>query len=423
LKPFMTADVVIVGGGAMGTATAYQMAKAGIDVVLCEMRTLASGATGRCGGMICHCYGRENNIDKTAERLKFTHHNTMLLKKFQQELEIDYEVRQVGLLDIASSEEEVGELQRLYDIQKSQGDDNVELLDKKETLERMPTLNPDLVFASRYRNDDGNLAPYKMCAAFGLGAQRLGAKILTHTKVNKILIENDKVTGVDTDKGVILSKWVMNATNGWSKFLSKETEVILPVREIACVTEAIGSVPPQPFEMLLNGEFAYGGTQTATGNLTIGGPAHPRERHLNYYNEVITTDEVKRLAYYLATIFPKLKDLKIIRAWTGTMGFAPDAMPMIGKSSLTEGLLIAAGFAAGISQECTVGEIMTDLVTKGEVSLDIDMSNYDPGRFNGKTFEWPQPYDLSIACDYVAARKRGVTVDQYKIPYDLTAER
>ena len=418
----MTADVVIIGGGAMGTSTAFQMAKAGLDVVLCEMRNLGSGATGRCGGMVVHCYGREVNIDKTGERLKFQRANTEMLIKFQQELEIDYEFRQVGCLDVASSEAEAQELKDLVDIQRSQGDDKIELLDKKETLDIMPTINPDLVFGSRWRPSDGNLAPYKMCASFGWGAKKYGAKILTHTKVNKILIEDEKVLGVETDKGVILSKWVLNATNAWSKFLSKETECVLPVREIACVTEAIGPSPAMSFEMLLDGEFSYGGTQTASGNITIGGPAHPRDRRLGYYNEVIAINEVQRLGRYLTAIFPKQKNLAIIRAWTGTMGFAPDGIPLVGKSSLTEGLLIAAGFAAGISQECTVGKIMTELVTKGEISLDIDLSMYDPGRFVGKTFEWPDPYDLSILHDYLGAKKRGKE-KEYKVPYDLISER
>ena len=422
MKNVKSADVVIIGGGAMGSATAFQLSKAGLDVVLCEMRTLASGATGRCGGMVVHCYGRENNIDKTDQRLRFTRENTRMLKEFQQELDIDFEFRHIGCLDIAVNEQEFQELEDLIKTQRSQGDDEILLLNKKETLECMPTLNEKHVFGSRYRPSDGNLAPYKMVHAFARGSQKHGAKIYTHTKVEKILIENNKVKGVLTNNGPIYSKWVINCANAWAKYLCKETECVLPVREIACATEAIGPVPPQSFEMLLNGEFAYGGTQTKTGNLTIGGPAHPREKRIGYYNEVITYDEVKRLGYYLSEIFPSLKDLKIIRAWTGTMGFAPDAMPLIGKSSLTEGLLIAAGFAAGISQECTVGKIMTDLITTDEVSLDIDMSLYDPGRFLGQTFEWPDPYDLSILHDYLAAKRHG-RAKEYKIPYDLTAER
>ena len=417
---YKTTDVVIIGGGAMGSASAFQLAKAGLDVVLCEMRTLASGATGRCGGMVVHCYGRENNIDKTGERLKFTRENTKMLEDFQQELDIDYQFRKIGCIDIASSEEEFEELKDLVRIQRLQGDYEIELLDKKETIENMPTLNKDLVFGSRLRKSDGNLAPYKMVHAFARGAQKHGAEILTHTKVNKIIIENERAIGVETDKGRILAKWVMNATNAWSKFFGKETECVLPVREIACVTESIGPVPPQSFEMLLNGEFAYGGTQHASGNLTLGGPAHPIEKHLGYYNENITINEVQRLAYYVSNIFPKLKDLKIIRTWTGTMGFAPDAMPLIGKSTITENLLIAAGFAAGISQECTVGKIMTELITKDSVEVPVDMTLYNPGRFLGQKFDWPEPYDLSILHDYLVAKRHG---KEYKIPYNLTEER
>lgn len=422
-QPVKTADIVIIGGGVMGTATAYEMAKAGLDVVLCEMRNLGSGASGRCGGMVCHCYGRENNLDKAMENMKFTRYNTKRLVEAQQELDIDYHFRKLGLLDVWTSEADAEEGRRLYEMEKAQGTDGIAILTREEALREMPTLNPKLVYGARYRAEDGNLAPYELCASLGWGAQKYGAKIMTHTKVEQVLIENDRIVGVETDKGTILCKWVLNATNGWASQLSEETKVIVPMREIACVTEAIGEVPGQPFEMLLGGQFAYGGTQHASGNLTIGGPAHPRDRRLGYFNETIYLDEVRRLGYYLVNIFPKLKDLKIIRSWVGTMGITPDAMPMIGKSTLTEGLLIAAGFVAGISKEFTVARIMTDLVTTGEVSLNLDMSLYDSGRFLGKpAVKWPEPWDISICCDYVAAMRHG-TQDSYKVPYDLTAKR
>lgn len=420
MKPLMTADVIIIGGGVMGTSTAYQMSKLGLDVVVCEMRNIGSGASGRCGGMVTHCYGRELNIDKAGERLKFTRENTKMLKSFQEELEIDYEFRQIGSLDVATTEEELETITELVRIQKEQGDDGIVLLDKKDTLEMMPTLNPDIVFGSRYRAEDGNLAPYKLCMSLAKGAQKNGAHILTHTKVLKVLTEDGHVTGVETDKGIILSKWVLNAANAWSMFLSEEAECILPVREVACVTEAIGPVPPLSLEILLNGEFAYGATQTKSGNLNIGGPAHPRNARLGYYDESVTIDEVKRLAGYVTGMFPKLEHLKIIRAWTGIQAFAPDGIPLVGKSKKVEGLLIAAGFAAGIAQECTVGKIITDLVSKGTTDLPIDLSMYDPGRFEGKTFTWPEVYDLSILHGYLEAKHKGIP---YEIPYNLTHER
>ena len=425
----MSADIVIIGGGVMGTATAYELTKAGLDVVLCEMRNLGSGASGRCGGMICHCYGRENNLDKATERLKITRYNTEMLFKTQQELDIDFHARITGLLDVWVNEEEAEEGKRLFELERSQGlttEKDIKLLDKKETLEVMPTLNPDLVVGSRFRPEDGNLAPYQFCASLGFGAQKKGAKILTHTKVEKIVIENDRVCGVLTDKGFIASKWVMNAANGWAGPFSKETEVITPIREIACVTEAIGPVPPMPFEMQYGGQFAYGGTQTASGNITIGGPAHPREKRVGFYNETIWMDEVRRLGNYMTGIFPTLKDLKMIRAWVGTMGFVPDAQPMVGKSTLTEGYLMAAGFVAGISWPFAVARIMKELIQYDEVKWDIDMSLYDPGRFlNNKEyedFEWPYPRDIGTAGDYSWAYKQNKAKD-FKVPYDLTAKR
>ena len=98
------------------------------------------------------------------------------------------------------------------------------------------------------------------------------------------------------------------------------------------------------------------------------------------------------------------------------MAFAPDGMPSIGASSLTRGLYIAAGFAAGISQECMVGRIFTELICDGELSMDLDMSIYDPGRFVGRSYEWPKVYDLSILHDYLWAKKQG---KEYTIPYSL----
>src|SRR5512136_693139 len=94
-------DAVVIGGGAVGTSAAYHLAKRGKKVVLCEMRNIASGATGRCGGMVVHCYGRELNIEKTDLRLMYTRESTRIMKEYQKSFEIDFELRQVGCLDIA----------------------------------------------------------------------------------------------------------------------------------------------------------------------------------------------------------------------------------------------------------------------------------------------------------------------------------
>ncbi|KKM57733.1 hypothetical protein LCGC14_1550440, partial [marine sediment metagenome] len=308
------ADVVVIGGGAVGTAAAYHLSSRGKKVILCEARNIASGATGRCGGMIVHCYGRDVNIDKTDYRLLFTRANTEIMKEYQKTFEIDFQLRQVGCLDIAISEKEYDDLERLVKIQHSLGDDGIVLLDKKETLSEMPNLNPELIFGSRLRKEDGNLNPFLLARAQAVEAQKLGAQVLLHTKVDEIIMTNNEVQGVRVNDSVIEAENVVNATNGWASLLTEGIEVI-PVRELAMVTERLPELPPQPFEMLCLGDFAYGATQTATGNYNLGGPGPARPPDYDYYDEKIYADEVLRVMSYIAVIFPGLSGVSVIRSW------------------------------------------------------------------------------------------------------------
>jgi sarcosine oxidase subunit beta len=399
-KVIKEADVVVIGGGAVGTAAAYHLASRGKRVVLCEMRNIASGATGRCGGMVVHCYGRFLNIEKTDYRLLFTRANTKIMKEYQKTFEIDFEFRQVGCLDIAIDEEEFEDLKKLIEIQKSLDDDEIELLDKKETLEVMPNLNPDMIYGSRLRPSDGNLNPFFLARAQAREAQKLGAELLTHTKVEEIVVRNNEVRGVRVPDGMIEAEYVINATNGWASLLTEEIEVI-PVRELAMVTERLPELPPQPFEMLCYGDFAYGATQTLSGNYNLGGPGPPRPPGYDYFDERIYPDEVIRVMSYIAGIFPGLSDVSVIRSWVGTMGFTPDGMPSIGPMPGIKGLFIIAGYAAGMSWAAVSGKIASEYICDGKTSLPIE--RMDPGRFIGKPkIEWPQPYDLTVCHDFLS---------------------
>jgi sarcosine oxidase subunit beta len=393
------ADAIVVGGGAVGTATAYQLAARGKKVILCEKSNIASGATGRCGGMVVHCYGRFLNIEKTALRLGYTRANTELMKEYQKTFEIDFEFRQMGCLDIAVDEQEWDELRRLVAIQRSQGDDEIELLDKHETLSTMSNLNPEFVFGSRLRTSDGNLNPFYLARAQELEARKRGAEILTHTKIEEIVVENHSVVGVRAGDAVFESEFVINATNGWTSLLTPGTEII-PVRELAMVTERLPDLPPQPFEMLCFGDFAYGSTQTKSGNYNLGGPGPARAPEYDYFDQRIYLDEVFRVMSYIGAVFPSLREVSVIRSWTGTMAFTPDGMPSIGPMPGIRGLYVAAGFPDGMAWAAITGKLVAEHICGQTTSLPIDA--LDPGRFLGKPrVNWPQPYDLTVCHDYL----------------------
>jgi sarcosine oxidase subunit beta len=392
-------DVVVIGGGAVGTSAAYHLARRGKKVALCEARNIASGATGRCGGMVVHCYGREVNIDKTDIRLMYTRANTEIMKEYAKSFEIDFHFRQIGCLDIAVDEKEFETLKELLAIQRSKGDTEIQLLDRKETLEVMPNLNPELVVGSRLRASDGNLNPFRLARSQALEAKKLGAEILTHTKVEKILVSNGAVQGVRTAGGTIAAGAVVNAANGWAHQLTEGIETI-PVRELAMVTERLPDRPPQPFEMLSNGDFAYGATQHTSGNYNLGGPGPARPPAYDYYDERIYADEVFRVMSYISAIFPELAEVSVIRSWVGTMAFTPDAMPSIGPMPGVKGLFVAAGFADGMAWAGITGRLASEYICDGKTSLPI--GGLDPGRFIGTPkIKWPQPYDLSICHDFL----------------------
>lgn len=393
------ADVVVIGGGAVGTSAAYHLSKRGKKVILCEMRNIASGATGRCGGMVVHCYGRDLNIEKTDYRLKFTNANTQIMKEYQKNFEIDFEFRQVGCLDIAISDVEYEQLKMLAEVQQKLGDNEIELLDKKQTLAEMPNLNPALVFGSRLRRSDGNLNPFMLARSQALEAQKLGAKIRTQTKVESVILSDGAVQGVELKEGIIEASWVVNAANGWASQLTDNIEII-PVRELAMVTERLPKLPPQPFEMLCFGEFAYGATQTASGNYNLGGPGPARPPKWDYYDETIYADEVIRVMTYIGAVFPSLREVSIIRSWVGTMAFTPDGMPSIGPMPGIKGLFISAGYPDGMAWSAISGKLASEYICDGKTSLPIELM--DPGRFAGKNkVVWPQCYDLTVCHDYL----------------------
>jgi len=416
MKIIKTTDVVVIGGGCMGTSTAFQLAKRGLDVVLCEMRTDGSGSTGRCGGEVIQCYGEDNNIELTMERLAFNYINSELMKAWQEELDIDYGYSRDGSLYLAVDEASAEEEKKRYKYQRSLGDNEIKYLDPKEIADLVPMIKKDVIFGGRFRESDGSVAPYQMCYAFSRGALKHGATIMMHTPVKKVLIENGRATGVELKDGVILSKWVVNCTNAWTKFLNvEETKQVLPCREIQLVTEPIAPIRALCFEVFINGEYCYCNSYPPTGNLSFGGPAGPTDRKIGHYNENTTLNEVRRIAGYMAGVLPALKDVKIIRSWVGTMAFAPDAIPLIGPSTITEGLLHAVGFAAGLAQCCHVGKLMSEQIADGKPSFDWSM--YNPGRFLGKpAYTWPDPYDISILHDALRHKNRGLEYTPYNLP-------
>ena len=133
---------------------------------------------------------------------------------------------------------------------------------------------------------------------------------------------------------------------------------------------------------------------------------------MGYYQERLVLDDMKKLGYLLTSLFPALKDTKVIRGWGGTMAFAPDGAPLCGPSAETEGLVHCVSFYGGMANGGIFGRTAAECIYQGEPTFPIDI--FKPDRFKGREdYLGPQPWDLSSIYAFAndEIKKSGRQVD------------
>ncbi len=393
------AEIIVIGGGLIGCSIAYYLSKGRKEVIIFEKGNIASGASGRNGGQVIQLEGRDKNPETIKARLAITKENNEILKNLEKELNFNFEYQRIGSLDIALNKEEWEDIKETVKAQKKAGDNEIEILDKKETLKLCPVLTGN-VFGSRFRVSDGTVNPFFLTYGFAFSAQKLGAKIFTHTPVKRIINDNGKVKGVELENGKkVYSEIVINATNAWSSFLCPEID-ILPLRQVAVVTEPVAKLPVYPMEAFIEGDAIFTTTQTKSGNLVAGGfRTQARERNL-HYDYSVEPIELSGSSVIFKRIFRGIENISIIRSWSGTMGVTGDCLPCLGKYPGVENLYIAAGFSNGMAYGPIVGKLMSELIIYGKTSIPIEIFN--PERFYKKKINWPKFYNYTVLAEFFA---------------------
>lgn len=392
-------DVIVVGGGLSGAASAFHLSKLGYKVILFEKGNIASGASGRNGGQVLQCEGKDKNPEIVLGRLKYTKRNIKLLHEYKKELDFDIEFRQIGSLDLVTSEEEYDEIKELWGMQREVGDNEVDLLDRKGLHEIFPYFG-DFLIGARFRWTDGNLNPLNLTNGLIDKSRKYGAEIYTWHNVERVVIESGKVKGVEVKGQKFSSDRVVLATSCWTKDLIPGFGLkIFPHRPICCISEPYPEIKGPAFEVLIGDDITWGATQFQGGHLLVGGGAgRPRTAEEQYDYELDWKDMVRN-ASALAKIFPKLGDVNIIRCWAGTVGFTPDGFPLVGKSSIAEGLYIFGGFPAGMGLIPYTAKLLSDLIANKQ--METDLGPFDPDRFNDLKIELPKRYNYAILEDFL----------------------
>jgi sarcosine oxidase subunit beta len=397
--PKQRPDVIVVGGGVVGCSIAYRLAEAGRSVLLIEWRGLASGASGRNGGMT----GAGSSMYSEAGRAVYavTTANLALMKELSEELGADFELRLPGTLDVATTEEQYTHLVESTAVQRASGID-VEMLDREQARAVMPALN-ESILGAQFAHGRGHLWPFGLVHAFAAAARRLGVEFRVGQGVERLLRDGDRVSGVVVGGEAIEADDVVLATNAYTPLLLPELPqgAIVPARGQILVTQPVPPILPHPFGNNFDKEY---GRQVPGGPILCGGWRRlDEDQGLGHYEERVSPAVLAGIASTLVTLFPALQEIEVVRCWSGIMGFTADGLPLIGRMAFRPGLTVAAGFnGGGFSWAAITGKIVVALLTGRESGLDL--RPFDPGRFAAAGTAWSNPFTSGERTSWPAAQ-------------------
>ncbi|HKM00943.1 MAG TPA: FAD-binding oxidoreductase [Sedimentibacter sp.] len=362
------AEVVIIGAGISGCSIAYNLAKKGVkDIVVLDKSYICSGSTGRCGAGVRMQWGTEMNCKIAKKSIEFYEHANEIL-----EYERDVEFKQKGYLLVAHTDHEVEQFKKNIQVQHSCGIPST-MLSLEEAKEIVPYLNTDILKGAAFCNKDGFLNPFHTTDAFYMAAKRLGAEFNTFTEATGIRVEKGKVTGVETNKGFISTKNVVNATNAYAKNICDMVEINVPIyseRHQILATEPVEAIQ-DPMVMSFGLNFYV--QQSPEGSFIMGRGDDKEPRDLRVTS---SWQFIEEMAKTIDLILPPISKLRVIRQWAGLYNMTPDKQPIYDKAENVEGFYMALGFSGhGFMFGPITGIVMSELILKEKPTIDVSMLN------------------------------------------------
>jgi sarcosine oxidase subunit beta len=378
-------DIVIIGGGLLGTSTAYQLARSGAEVTLVERHGLGREASGTSWGFVWI------QTQPAGPCLDLALASSKMYRTLSDELEFDVEYTQCGGMIALEEEDDLEAAEIVVTNQKKAGVD-IQLLDAGEVKNMEPALSESLAGAV-YSSLDGKVNPIYL--TFGL------AEAVTLTEVQAIEVKKEQIQAVVTDRGSSQTDTIVNAAGAWAPLVGRMAGVDIPVvchQGEVFVTE---SLPPlvsclvysgscvrdlaramtgepvvhQPEEDAVSG---YGYVQHLSGNATFGAGTGPRS-HLGA-DKYGFYKRIKELAIWGTSIIPALKDVSMIRSWTG---LKPGFLPGVPDGTVVDQLefrksrmIVVLDTGHGVACCPMSGKLAAELITLGRENASIPIEKW-----------------------------------------------
>lgn len=370
-----TADVIIIGGGVVGCAAAYYLAKAGNSnvIVLESTGSIGHGGSSRNGGGV-----RQSGRD--VRELPYAMYGIKhLWPILSEELGVDVEYTQKGNLRLGKTEEHLKKLRTLAANAQSVGLD-VRMVDAKEVKEICPYLSEDIIGAS-WCPTDGHANPLTTTLGFYKRALEMGVRFFTKAEVTELRKVKGKVRKVVLSDGEVLEgETIILAAAYESRAIARTVGVDLPMTRLideCLVTE----MQPHMFDIMLGTAGAdFYGHQAKHGSFVFGSDCG--------YEEVTDMTDPSKLITNSMTLsascraimdyVPALKSAKVVRSWCGWLDNAFDGVPFISRVEEAEGLIVACGFTGhGFGTAPAVGLMLSQMVAGEDTIVDIGALRYD----------------------------------------------
>ena len=350
-------DVVIVGGGSHGLATAYYLAKNhGItNVAVLEKSYIGSGAAGRNTTIIRSNY-------RTPEGARFYQRSVELYERLSLDLGFNLLFSQQGHLTLAHSDRALITMTERAEVNQLLGVDS-RVVDPAEIAALCPELDLSQnvtwpIMGALYHPRGGIIRHDAVVWGFARGADRSGVEIHPYTEVTGIARSNGRVTGVKTNRGEVACDTVVNATAGWSTLVADMVDVRLPIT--THILQAFVTEPLKPFldVIIVSSQMHVYISQTDRGEILIGAEIEP----YTTYRGTSTFPFLEYSARHTLELFPQLENVRVLRQWTGLCDLSPDYSPILGRTEV-DGFLISAGWGTyGFKAAPIVGTTLSELI-------------------------------------------------------------
>lgn len=371
-----TADVIIIGGGVIGTSIAYYLTKLGVKPVLLERGDICAGTSGACDKAI------SMQSKNPGLHLDLALESSAMFPSLGEELDADIDYHRYGGMIAIENERQMAIMEKFVERQKNHGLP-VEILGGDEARRRQPAFAPSVI-AATYSPADAEVSPLKLTFAFARAARRGGADIRTGAEVRGLLMSDGRVEGVVTQAGNIKASVVVNAAGVFAPAIGRMAGIELPIKprrgqiivtepmppmvrgEIWSARYIVAKYNPEmirsedPEAADLGVGLAAG--QTAEGTLLIGGT-----REFVGYDTDVTPEATAAVLRHAVNILPFLAKVHVIRTFAGLRPYTPDGMPILGPVEGLEGFVVAAGHEGdGIALAPKTGKMIAEYIAGAE---------------------------------------------------------